>query len=115
MSIFGTIVRFIVSALVLMVVAFIIPGFTITFGSAILAAIVIALMGWVLEMLFGERVTPYSRGLVGFISAAVVIYLTQYFVPNMRIGIFGAIIAALLIGLIDLFVPTSFDRTRKEG
>jgi putative membrane protein len=115
MNIIGTIVRFIVSALVLMFVGFIVPGFgRLTFWSALLAAIVIAVLGWVIEMLFGRRMTPYGRGIVGFISAAVVIYLAQLFVPGMTVSILGAILASLVIGLIDLFVPTEFrsrDRT----
>jgi putative membrane protein len=102
----GAIVRFIVSALVLMVVGLLVPGFSrLTFGSALLAAVVIAVMGWVIEMLFGRRISPYGRGIIGFISGVVVIYLAQLFVPGMRVTLFGAILASLVIGLIDLFVP----------
>jgi putative membrane protein len=102
----GTIVRFIVSALVLMVVGMLVPGFNrMSFGSALLAAIVIAAIGWVIEMLFGRRVSPWSRGVVGFISSVIVIYLAQLFVPGMHVTLFGAIIASLVIGIIDLFVP----------
>lgn len=44
----GAIIRFIVSALVLMFVGFLLPGFsTLTFFNALLAAIVIAALGWV--------------------------------------------------------------------
>ncbi|MGZ4107294.1 MAG: phage holin family protein [Tumebacillaceae bacterium] len=106
MTFLGTIVRFIVSALVLMVVGMLVPGFNrMSFGSALLAAIVIAAIGWVIEMLFGRRVSPWSRGVVGFISSVIVIYLAQLFVPGMHVTLFGAIIASLVIGIIDLFVP----------
>ncbi|HHX96186.1 MAG TPA: phage holin family protein [Clostridia bacterium] len=104
----GTIVRFLVSAIVLLLVSWLIPGFTVAgFTGAIMAAIVIALLGWVVEKLLGERVTPQSRGLVGFISAAVVIYLSQFIVPgSISVSVFGALLASLVIGLIDLFIPT---------
>ncbi|MGZ4032691.1 MAG: phage holin family protein [Tumebacillaceae bacterium] len=106
MTFLGTIVRFIVSALVLMVVGMLVPGFNrMSFGSALLAAVVIAAIGWVIEMLFGRRVSPWSRGVVGFISSVIVIYLAQLFVPGMHVTLFGAIIASLVIGIIDLFVP----------
>ena len=104
----GTIIRFLVSAIVLLVVSWLIPGFSVAgFTGAVVAAIVIALLGWVVEKLLGEKVTPRSRGLVGFISAAVVIYLAQYIVPgSISVSILGALLASLVIGLIDAFIPT---------
>lgn len=106
-SIVGLIVRFIVSALVLMLVSFILPGFaTLTFGDALIAAVVIAVLGFVVESLFGRRISPQNRGVVGFITAAVVIYLTQFIVPAMQITILGSLLAAIIIGVVDLFVPT---------
>lgn len=104
----GTIVRFVVSALVLLFVGLIVPGFQIAgFWTAIFAAIVIAAIGWVVERLFGRHVSPYGRGLVGFIVGAVVIYLAQAIVPGMHVTILGALLASLIIGIIDLFVPTT--------
>lgn len=104
----GTIVRFIVSALVLLFVGLIVPGFQIAgFWTAIFAAIVIAAIGWVVERLFGRNVSPYGRGLVGFIVGAVVIFLAQAIVPGMHVTILGALLASLVIGIIDLFVPTT--------
>ncbi|MDD2212760.1 MAG: phage holin family protein [Clostridia bacterium] len=104
----STLIRFLVSAIVLLVVSWLVPGFTVAgFTGAVIAAIVIALLGWVVEKLLGDKVTPRSRGLVGFISAAVVIYLAQYIVPgSISVSIFGALLASLVIGLIDVFVPT---------
>lgn len=105
-KVMGAIVRFIVSAIVLMVIGMLVPGFSrLSFTSALIAAVVIAVMGWVIELLFGHRVSPYSRGIIGFISGVVVIYLAQLFVPGMHVTLFGAILASLVIGLIDLFVP----------
>lgn len=109
--ILGTIVRFIVSALVLMFVGFLVPGFSVmNFWAALIAAVIIALLGWAIEALFGRHISPYGRGLVGFISGAVVLYLSQLFVPGLRVTIIGALLASLVIGIIDLFVPTEFRR-----
>jgi putative membrane protein len=103
----GAIVRFIVSAIVIWLVSFIIPGFTVAgFFNALLAAIVIAALGWVVERVMGRRVSPQSRGLVGFITAAVVIFAAQFLVPAMTVTVFGALLASLVIGLVDAFVPT---------
>lgn len=104
---FGLIIRFIVSALVIMLVGFLLPGFVVLgFGEALLAAIVIALLGFIVENLLGDKISPRNRGVVGFITAAVVIYAAQFLVPAMRVSIFGALLAALVIGVIDAFVPT---------
>jgi putative membrane protein len=110
----GTIIRFVVSALVLMVVGYVVPGFAVMgFWSAIFAAVVIALLGMAIEAIFGRRVSPYGRGIVGFISGAVVIYVAQLFVPGMRASILGALLASLVIGIIDLFVPTNMRRSHE--
>lgn len=102
------IVRFVVSALVLMVVGYVVPGFSrLTFGTALLAAIVIALLGYVIEAIGGRQISPYGHGFVGFISSAVVIYATQFVVPGLRVTIIGALLAAVVIGIVDMFIPTT--------
>jgi len=101
------IVRFIVSALVLMFVGFLVPGFgPIGFVNALIAAVVISVLGYIIEALIGKNVSPQGRGIVGFLTAAVVIYLAQFIVPALNVTILGALIASLVIGIIDIFVPT---------
>lgn len=103
----GFVIRLVVSAIVLLVVQYIVPGFRLFgFWNALLAAVAIAVIGWVVETLIGKKVSPQGRGLIGFLSAAVVIYLVQFLVPTMRVSILGALIASVVIGVIDLFVPT---------
>ena len=95
------------SAIVLLLVGYLIPGFSMSgFGTALLAALVIAGLGWVAEKLFGDRYSPQARGVVGFLVAAVVIYLAQFLVPGMQASILGALLAALVIGFVDAIVPT---------
>jgi uncharacterized membrane protein YvlD (DUF360 family) len=104
----GAIVRFIVSALVLLFVGLIVPGFQVLgFWNALLAALVISAVAWVIEATLGKRVSPYGRGLIGFLVSAVVIWATQFVVPGMQASILGSLLAAFVIGLIDLFVPTT--------
>ncbi|WP_337099658.1 phage holin family protein [Paenibacillus sp. YIM B09110] len=108
MSFIGHVVRFVVSALVLMVVGFIVPQFSVGgFWSALLLALVIAALGWIVEGIFGKRVTPFGRGIVGFIASAAVIWLAQFIVGGVTVTWLGAILAALVIGIIDLFIPVS--------
>ncbi len=103
----GTIVRFIVSALVLLAIGFFLPGFSMVgFINALIAAAVIAILGYIVETIMGEEVSPQNRGIVGFVTAAIVIYLTQYLVPGLSVTVLGALLAAFVIGIIDAFVPT---------
>ena len=103
----GMIIRFVVSALVLMLVSFILPGFNVAgFSGALVAAIVISILGFIAENLLGNKISPQNRGIVGFITAAVVIYFAQYLVPAMNVTWWGALLASLVIGIIDAFVPT---------
>jgi len=102
----GIIVRFVVAAIVLMVTSFISPGFaSMGFGTALLAAIVIAAIGYLVERIFKVDASPFGRGISGFIISAIIIYVSQFLVPGMSITILGAIIAALVIGLIDMLIP----------
>lgn len=108
MSFIGHVVRFIVSALVLMLVGWIVPQFSVgSFWSALLLALVIAALGWIIEGIFGKKVTPFGRGIVGFLVSALVIWLAQFIVGDVSVSILGALLAALVIGIIDLFIPIS--------
>jgi len=100
------VVRFIASAVALMLVSFILPGFALlTFEQALIAAVLIAVLGTVAENLFGKNNSPRNRGIVGFITATIVIYFSQMIVPGMNIIILGSLLAAIIIGVVDQFVP----------
>ncbi|TJY41014.1 phage holin family protein [Cohnella pontilimi] len=108
MQFLGHVVRFIVSAIVLMIVGWLVPRFSVGgFWSALFLALVIAVVAWIIEAVFGRRITPFGRGIVGFLSSAVVIWLAQFIVGGVRTTIIGAILAALVIGIIDLFIPVA--------
>ncbi|MDT3700384.1 MAG: phage holin family protein [Thermincola sp.] len=104
----GFIVRFVISALVLMLVSALLPGITVRgFTGALIAAAIIAILGYVVEKLLGDKVSPQSRGFVGFLTSAVVIYLAKFIIPSyLDVTFIGALLAAFVIGIIDAFVPT---------
>ena len=105
----GMIVRFVVSAVVLLLVSYIVPGLRVNgFTGALIAAVVIALLGYVIEKAFGDKISRTGRGAVGFFTAAVVIYFSQYLIPSyISVTIIGALLASLVIGIVDAFVPTT--------
>lgn len=105
-ALLGVVMRFIVASLVILFLAFLLPGFTIVgFWTAIGAAVAIALAGWGVEAAAGHRTSPYARGLVGFAVSALILYLMPFVVRHAHISALGALLAALIIGVIDAFVP----------
>ncbi|UUZ92956.1 phage holin family protein [Paenibacillus sp. P25] len=94
MHLLGHLIRFIVSALMLLVVSWIVPGFTVGgFWSAFFLALVIAIAAWIIEGIFGKRITPFGRGIVGFITSAVIIWLAQFIVSGVSTSFIGALLA----------------------
>jgi uncharacterized membrane protein YvlD (DUF360 family) len=98
--------RLVLVAIILGIASFLTPGFSI-YGlwSYLIAAVVITVLDYFVEAFMGVDASPFGKGVKGFIIAAVIIYLAQFFVPNMRVSIIGAILAALVIGVIDAIFP----------
>jgi len=105
----GMIVRFVVSAVVLLLVSWLVPGLRVAgFTGALIAAAVIAIIGYAAEKVFGDKISRTGRGAVGFFTAAVVIYFSQFIIPSyISVSIIGALLASLVIGIVDSFVPTT--------
>ncbi|CCJ34099.1 MULTISPECIES: phage holin family protein [Caloramator] len=106
-NIFSIIIKFLVNAVILVIASFLVPGFRVAgFGTAILAAIVISALDYLIGLVFKLDASPFGRGIVGFLIAAIIIYLTQFIVAGVSVTAWGAILAALVIGIIDAIVPT---------
>lgn len=100
------IIRVVVSALVLSVVAFLTPGFTIAnVWSLLIAAVVIAGLDYLIARFTGFDASPFGRGVIGFVVSAAIIYATGMLVRGFDIGFWSSIIAALVIGIIDALIP----------
>ena len=89
-----------------MLVSFILPGFKIGIYGALIAAIVIAILG-LYKVFLVIRFHHKASGIVGFITAAVVIYFAQFLVPAMSVTWWGALLASVVIGVSDAFAPQS--------
>jgi hypothetical protein len=106
MSWVGHLVRFVVAALALLIVGAIVPQFHVGgFWSALLLALAIAVLGFAIEGIFGKRIQPFGRGIIGFVVSALVIYVAQFVIAGVFVTALGAIIAAVVIGLVDVFLP----------
>lgn len=102
----GVVLRFITSAVILAITAFFTPGFTISnIWALALAAVVLTVIDYLISRFTGLHASTFGKGFIGFVLAAIVLYITQYFVAGYSISWIAAIIGALIYGVVDYFVP----------
>ncbi|MNI45690.1 Membrane protein of unknown function [compost metagenome] len=100
------IIRFLASLSIFTVTVFFTPNFNISsFPILILSALTIIILDYLMSIITGIHDLPLGRGLVGFTSAAIIIYMTQFFVSGYYISIFSSLIAAAIYGIIDFMLP----------
>lgn len=100
------IIRFITSLSIFAVTVFFTPNFTISsFPILILSAVIIILFDYLVSIITGIHDIPLGRGFVGFTCAAIIIYVTQFFVDGYYISITSSLIAAAIYGIIDSMLP----------
>ena len=105
-SFFSWIGRLVLIAVILAITSFLTPGFSINgLWSFLLAAVVITVLDYLVESFMGVDASPFGRGIKGFVIAAIILYLTQFLIPNMSVSIMGALIAAIVIGILDAVLP----------
>jgi putative membrane protein len=100
----------VVAAVIILIVGKLNFGLTVkSFGSAIIAAIVIALVAGVLSWLLSLLGISFGAGLLGailnLVVAAVVLLISDKFISGMEVhGFTGAIIAAIGIGVVGWLI-----------
>ena len=98
--------RLVAAAVVLAITAFFTPGFTInSFWTLAIAAVVLTVIDFLVIKFTGLDASPFGKGFVGFALAAIILYVTQFFVAGYSISWIAAIIGALIYGVVDYFIP----------
>lgn len=99
-------IRYITSIAVFGTTAAFAPNFNFeSFPTLLLAAFAIVVLDYLVATVTGIHDSPTGRGIVGFVAATVIIYMTQFIVSGYYISILSSIIAALIYGIIDYFIP----------
>lgn len=102
------IIRLIGSISIFTVTVFFTPNFNISsFPILILSAISIIILDYLVSVITGIHDIPLGRGFVGFTCAAVIIYMTQFFIDGYYISILSSLIAAAIYGVIDALLPNN--------
>jgi putative membrane protein len=105
-AIWSFIVAVVVAAVVLLIVSRLNLGLSVSgFGAAAISAIVIAIVGAVVLWLLGVLGITIGGGWLGalvfLVIAAIVLMVSDKFVPGMQVkGFVGAIVAAIGIGVV---------------
>ena len=98
--------RIIAAAVVLAITAFFTPGFTINnIWALAIATLVLAVMDYAIAKFTGIQASPFGKGFIGFALAAIILYVTQFFVAGYSISWMAAIVGALIYGVVDYFIP----------
>lgn len=99
-------VRFLTTLSIFALTVFFTPNFEISsFSILILSSITIIILDYLMSVVTGIHDIPLGRGIVGFTSASIIIYITQFFVDGYYISITSSLIAAAIYGVIDYFLP----------
>jgi len=97
----------IITAVILGIVSFLTPGFSIRgLWSYLIAAVVISVLDYLVERVMKIDASPFGKGIKGFLISAVILYAAQFIVPNMAVTIWGALIGSLVIGIVDAIFPS---------
>ena len=108
--IWSFLVALIVAAVVIFIVGRLNLGLTVSgFGAAIIAALVISIVGTIVFWLIGLLGLTIGGGWLGaivyLVIAAIVLMISDRFVPGMKVkGFTGAIVAAIAIGVVGWIV-----------
>lgn len=106
----SALIYWIVGAVIIFIVGKMNLGLRVnSFGSALMAALVIALVagviGWVFSFLGITLAGGWLAAIINLVVAALVLMISDKFLPGMEVhGFFGAIIAALATGVVGWLV-----------
>ena len=99
------IMKTIVISLILGIVAFLTPNFTIdSIWILLIAGLLISLLDFFLQSYSRIKDLFLMRGLVGFSLSFIILTLTVNILVGVNISIVGLLIVSVLIGLIDIIV-----------
>lgn len=98
--------RLFISMSIFVFTVFLTPNFNIdNIYILLISSLFIVIIDYLAATITGIHDYPMGRGIVGFFSAIVIIYATQFFIPGYTISIVSSIIAALIYSIIDYILP----------
>lgn len=106
-------IRVFISISIFIFTVFLTPNFNIdNIYILIISSLFIVIIDYLTATITGIHDYPIGRGIVGFFSAIVILYATQFFIPGYYISIPSAIIAAFIYSVCDYILPNEL---KKQG
>lgn len=101
--------KWILSALVLLIVTYVVPGFrVVNFSSALIAVLVIGFLNMTLGLLLKAVTLPFAiltLGLFFLVINAIMLMIASKITPGFHIASFGAaFIGALVLAIVHLII-----------
>lgn len=113
------ILHWILSALALLLVAYVVPGFHLSgIGAALWAAVVIGVINATLGLLLKVITFPLTivtLGIFWLVINAAMLELASWFVPGFHIsGFFAAFVGAIVLALVNMLFRWLMPKRRRE-
>lgn len=99
-------IKFVSAIVILLLTSFFTLKFNISaYPMLILSALSLVILDYIVSTLSGIHDIPLYRGIVSFVAALIIIYMTQFLVSGFYISIVTTIIASLMYAVIQYFLP----------
>ncbi|MBR5227981.1 MAG: phage holin family protein [Clostridia bacterium] len=99
-------IKYITAALIFFVTIFFTPNFNFSaFPILLLFSFFIVFLDYIVATFTGIHDLPLPRSIVSFVSCAIILYMTQFFVSGYFISLLSTIVAALIYAVIDYYLP----------
>lgn len=99
-------IRFFSALIIFFATAYMAPNFnTESAHLLVLCAFVTVVLDYLVATVTEIHDIPFGRAIVGFVSATLIIYMSQFIIRGYYISMMSSIIAAAIYGLIDYYLP----------
>lgn len=100
------IIRYLSALVIFFTTAYMAPNFSNESAAIlILCAFVTVVLDYLVSTVTEIHDLPFGRAVVGFVSATLIIYMSQFIIRGYYISMMSSIIAAAIYGLIDYYLP----------
>ena len=99
-------IRFFSAIVIFFATAYMAPNFnTESAPILVLCAFVTVVLDYLVATVTEIHDIPFGRAIVGFVSATLIIYMSQFIIRGYYISMLSSIIAAAIYGVIDYYLP----------
>ncbi|RKD23821.1 hypothetical protein BEP19_05170 [Ammoniphilus oxalaticus] len=93
--------RFLFISFALMLVAFLVPGFSIrSYTAALLTVSVMAALAALTESLLNKPISLYTPNFIGLLVTALILYISQFIIHGVRITLIASLVASMLLTML---------------